>query len=612
MSEMKVKNIKRGFSFLIFPLSLFLFWLFIFTLFRGLFLYTYYNDISSLMGFWKGIKLDVSAACFLLALPSFLWLINQFKNTRLLSKLSLIISLILLFCLILIELSSIFLFKEWGTTINERAITYLFQFEDGAKTTAEYITLSSTLTIIFFFLLGGIILTKIHSQFKTPSPSLRHKVITSILILGFLVIGMRGGLQKIPLNIGEAFYSNNQTENYLSVNKTYYFIKSVLQKNVSKHIDYKDQLESFKSSLYPDNPSLKIELFDLPKPNIVFVVLEGCPSIVFENLGKTPEITPNFSSLCDSGLLFNQIYSSGFRTDQGLLSIFSGIPAIPYKNLMANVEKSSSFPSLFKDFKNEGYYTSFIYGGDVNFSNLSAYFNHSNIDQLLSKDDFDPDKQLISWGVPDEFVFNRMIKELTNQPTPFFTGMITQSTHQPFDYNFTQKFSGDSEEVKYKNAVSYMDSCLGDFLKKAQQENWYDSTIFVIVSDHGSMHLTSIDFNSHERFHVPLLFIGHPLKNKWKGKEISTIGNSHDIPSTLLSSLHLADEDYELSKNLLDSTLNHAYWITEHTLGWIIPTQKLVLNHEKKEVYFIENEMDTSSKLNALLYYNLVKQMLNN
>jgi len=71
----------------------------------------------------------------------------------------------------------------------------------------------------------------------------------------------------------------------------------------------------------------------------------------------------------------------------------------------------------------------------------------------------------IEWGVPDDYLFNKAMLELHNKKEPFFSCILTQSTHRPFDLNGSFKFGDKTAEDKYKSTVFYTDSCIGNSSK---------------------------------------------------------------------------------------------------------------------------------------------------
>jgi len=109
-------------------------------------------------------------------------------------------------------------------------------------------------------------------------------------------------------------------------------------------------------------------------------------------------------------------------------------------------------------------------------------------------------------------------------------------------------FSGKSYEDEYDNAAYYSDTCLGEFISKARNTEWYRNTLFIILGDHGTR-IGNVNEYDFKRFNIPMLWLGGAVANK--GTYINSYGSQTDLPNTLLSQLNIPADQYEFSKNLL-------------------------------------------------------------
>ena len=82
------------------------------------------------------------------------------------------------------------------------------------------------------------------------------------------------------------------------------------------------------------------------RPNIVMIILESFTADVVASLGGDKRTDPNLEKMISEGIFFDSIYSSGTRTDQGIVSVLNGWPATPYHSIMRSSEKSMRLPSL--------------------------------------------------------------------------------------------------------------------------------------------------------------------------------------------------------------------------------------------------------------------------
>ncbi|HOE05124.1 MAG TPA: LTA synthase family protein [Bacteroidales bacterium] len=596
---MKCNN--RGYYYL--PL-LFAFWMFVFALLRLMF---YWVNAKSGINYFEGMehgwRTDLATTGYLVFLPAVFWFSGNFFSSASvrLNKIGFLFSAVCFTLICFIDVVSLPLFPEWGSTFNLRAITSTESPGEAAITFLDYFKLKWLLMFLTPTVLGIFALHRIMLHFSNHIGNKVHRIALPLIVLPLLLLGMRGNIGKVPIQVSSAFYSHNQTANFLAVNKTFYFVSTLKQK---KHLEIesiafdKTELAQTWAKLYPEPAEGDtLSILTTLRPNIVVIVLEGCPADVFEPLGGFEGISPNFTELCKQGLLFNQIYASGFRTDQGMLNILSGLPALPFLNLMSDTELSRKYPSVLTELHNSGYFTSYMYGGDAGFSNFSFYFRHNNISAIVDKNSFSAKERCISWGVPDNFLFQRAGQELNTYKQPFFACIMTQSTHSPFDLQEKPHFPGEEISEKFKSSAYFTDSCIASFLNVNRNSEWYRNTIFIVVSDHGSLYLGNRDFNDHNRFRIPLLFYGEVLKPEFRGKTNATVGNSHDLPATLLTQLGLDYSPFPFSKNLLATSIyHHAFWITEQNIGWITSDRRMVFNFSTRDIYFTEG--DTSNNKN--------------
>jgi len=140
--------------------------------------------------------------------------------------------------------------------------------------------------------------------------------------------------------------------------------------------------------LYAPKKDSVISVLTTNRPNIVLFVLESFTADVFEALGGEKGVTPNLDSTLHHGILFNNIYSQGYRTDQGLADVLSGFPATPNFSIMMQPEKYPKLPFLPKILSDAGYHNSFYYGGELDFANMKAYLLQSGISDLHDKSSY--------------------------------------------------------------------------------------------------------------------------------------------------------------------------------------------------------------------------------
>ena len=140
----------------------------------------------------------------------------------------------------------------------------------------------------------------------------------------------------------------------------------------------------------------------------------------------------------------------------------------------------------------------------------------------------------------DEYVFSKQLADLKTEQQPFFSVLLTLSSHQPFEVPLanTPFDNGNSLPQQFKKAAYYTDYCLGNYFKEAKKQPWYAKTLFVLVADHGHRLPLERDMNMPESRRITLLFCGGALKNEYQGKTVEKIIAQTDLPAIILSQLN--------------------------------------------------------------------------
>lgn len=588
----------------------FLFLISVFNLYRILFIISNARDADDApWAFYYGIGLDISIASYCLLFPLFVFAIAPFSSWMKRNKNRVLFGYtIVVFTLIsLIEVAGIPLFKEWGTTLNSRGLGYL------RYTNEAMVSIGNSGTLIYFGLLfivlfsGVRFLKQLNQLAAQPPLNTLRRYPVFFAITALLVVGLRGGVQGLPISVSSAFFSKNPQSNFAAVNKTFYLFYDLTKKYDYSAIKGKyseSELDDFYNETFkPVVATDHEEIITLEKPNIVLILLEGWPAKIIEpDLG----CTPHFAKLREEGLYFDQVYASGFRTDQGLLSILSGVPALPGLNILSDVNLVKQFPSVVQTYNETGYHTLFFYGGSLDFSNLKNYFYHNATQTLVGKSDFPANERSLSWGVPDHLVFKKVVSTFNQTRQPFFATILTLCSHPPFDFPGEKKFGSDTVEDKFKNTVHYLDKSIHDFMEQSKKTEWFDNTLFLFVADHGSVYLEDIDFDDHERFHIPFLVYGKPLNEALHGKTLHYIANHHDIPATLLALSGIENTQFPFSQNIFQKSVP-AFWIKDTTMGWLTSENSLIVNYEKDEFFDDKKYRGSEAeKSDAMKFYSLV------
>jgi len=552
----------------------------LFALFRLLFLIAGHDKIRELghdhihLSFYYGLRLDLSATAYLLIIPFILLCISAFSKLQLFLFHRIYHSLIS-FILAFVCTANLVVFHFWNALINWRALTYL---SEPGQAMASATFLQSLLVIFFFLglLIGQHFLFRFiagRSALTFNEQPVGKKVTALLLLLAFEVICLRGGLNELPVNESSAYYSEHEVLNLAAVNPLWHLAHDVYYAGISTANPYAftDDKKAGEevNRLFECTADSIPEILTTTQPNVVIIILESFTADVVAELAGEKNVAPAFNQLAKDGLLFTNVYASGFRTDQGIVSVISGFPAIPSYSIMRNIEKSAKLPSLADYFRKKNYATSFYYGGSTDFSNMRSYLINSRFEKIINEHDFDAHALRNKWGVHDEFVLDKQGIEMNTMAKPFFSVIMTLSCHEPFDVPGEKSFSGSSEADQFRNAAAYSDHSLGQYFEKVRTLPWFSKTLFILVADHGHELPGNRNMAFPEGHHIPVLFYGDVIKKEFRGMQAGKTGGHHDIAATLLSQLDTGSTTFSWSKNLLDKCPGFGYYELDDGFGWI-------------------------------------------
>ncbi|MBT6651053.1 MAG: sulfatase-like hydrolase/transferase, partial [Flavobacteriales bacterium] len=534
-------------------IKLFVFWLFYFFVNRLFFIANYLEEFSKISSdellqiFPNSFGLDISFIGYLsVVIVLFLFFNSLALSKRINTFISGIIYWINTFFIVVSALiigGEISLYAEWGTKLNFTALSH---FENPSEvfatgSIANYITMLIALLIAVVFV--KIYSVYVHQYFIATKYNVKqfaYKLLKLPLVLGILLLIVRGGWQEIPINLSDAYFSNTIILNDVSVNPNWNLLQNILKnKSNFKGNPYKkhpqEKVDQFMNSLKNESDSTTYVL-STKTPNIVFVLLESWSADNVESLGGLQGITPNFKSLEKEGLLFTEFYSNGWKSDQGMAAIFSSFPVFPYVSIINQTDKARKLPCLNKSLKD--YHSSYFFGGQLTYGNIKGYLLSQGFDLVKDGDLFShlPSGSL---GVHDEYMFSEFKNELGKLPQPFMSALFTISSHSPYDFPAEHKLSFDSKEDKYVNSVAYTDRCLGDFMQSVKDEDWYANTLFVIVADHSHNSPVRRRLAEKERFKIPMIWFGNVIKTKYRGESWNKLGSHIDITPTILNQLDI-------------------------------------------------------------------------
>lgn len=541
-----------------------------------------------------GASLDAATAGYLTAFPFLLVLISIWFRKFPLKKILYgyyILAAALISIIFVVDMA---LYTFWGFKLDASVFLYIDSPKEALASVSVGFILLRVLAILLLIALNSWVLLKITPSVLTATRKRIAGTAGMLLLGGVLFIIIRGGVTESTSNIGQVYFSNEPFLNHSAVNPDFSLLSSM-----GKSQDFASEFNFFDEEkraalfdgLYPttDGDSI-IQVLNTKRPNILIILMEGFGGAFVEPLGGLPDVTPHFNRLSKEGVFFTNCYANSFRTDRGTVCTFSGYLGLPTASVMKIPAKSRTLPAIAEGLSKAGYKTDFLYGGDINFTNMKSYLLSTGYQRLTANTDFSLAEQTSNaWGVNDDITFEYLYNQLRNRKEegPWHTAFLTLSSHEPFEVPYHRL------EDKIPNAFAYTDECLGKFVDRLKQTPAWKDLLVICLPDHG-FYYPREGSNAMPRFyHIPLLWLGGAVKQPM---QVDKIMNQTDLAATLLGQLGLEHTAFTFSRNVLGSDYKYpfAFYSFNNGFSFRDSTGVTVFDNNSGSILFDEPEDDES------------------
>ena len=541
-----------------------------------------------------GASLDAATAGYLTAFPFLLVLISIWFRKFPLKKILYgyyILAAALISIIFVVDMA---LYTFWGFKLDASVFLYIDSPKEALASVSVGFILLRVLAILLLIALNSWVLLKITPSVLTATRKRTAGTAGMLLLGGVLFIIIRGGVTESTSNIGQVYFSNEPFLNHSAVNPDFSLLSSM-----GKSQDFASEFNFFDEEkraalfdgLYPttDGDSI-IQVLNTKRPNILIILMEGFGGAFVEPLGGLPDVTPHFNRLSKEGIFFTNCYANSFRTDRGTVCTFSGYLGLPTASVMKIPAKSRTLPAIAEGLSKAGYKTDFLYGGDINFTNMKSYLLSTGYQRLTANTDFSLAEQTSNaWGVNDDITFEYLYNQLRNRKEegPWHTAFLTLSSHEPFEVPYHRL------EDKIPNAFAYTDECLGKFIDRLKQTPAWKDLLVICLPDHG-FYYPREGSNAMPRFyHIPLLWLGGAVKQPM---QVDKIMNQTDLAATLLGQLGLEHTAFTFSRNVLGSDYKYpfAFYSFNNGFSFRDSTGVTVFDNNSGSILFDEPEADES------------------
>jgi arylsulfatase A-like enzyme len=456
--------------------------------------------------------------------------------------------------------------------------------------------------LIFIFVLIIFLLINLYNRISLSRPEKYERkpvrewlyvTITFFIVCGLATLGLRGGFQRVPIDVVNAGSMTSSEQVPIVLNTPFTLIKSMGHQSLEETLFFSEQeLESIYSPIHHYKDSF------FRKKNVVVLILESF-SKEYTKLGNRHGVTPFLDSLMEHSLVFTNAFSNGTKSIEGIPAILSGLPSLMENPFINSIYANNEQTSLATLLKQEGYTTAFFHGGINGTMNFTDWAPSAGFDKYYGQDEYSNNDDFDGyWGIWDEPFLQFSIKKMNEYKQPFLSSVFTLSSHHP--YFIPQKYRNRFKKRELENAesIQYADHALKQFFNEAQKTEWYKNTLFVLTADHAG--ISSHPFYSHfvGNLSIPILFYepGSNLKGTYKN-----VFSQIDILPSTMALLGYNKPFFAFGQSFSSNKTHHCFYYANATYHQYKDSMTYRYNkHKLTSVY--------NYKKDSLLYEELVNR----
>lgn len=503
---------------------------------------------------WHGLTLDATVAGYVTALPLLaallsLWVRLPGKVWRWVLTVWFVLVAVLTAAIFAVDIA---LYEHWGFRLDATLLIYLSDPKEAMASVDFWLGVRQTL--LFALYAGGMIwvyrrIMRLFDPGPQPGRVALAGTLACVMLAGFDFLAIRGGTGASVANVSKVCFSPTMFLNHAATNPVFSFLASVGdRKDYAQEYPFFDErtlaakFDALRGNGPSEGPSERV--LTTPRPNVVVVILESFARTVMDETVDGEPVMPHMQRLKGEGVWFENFFANSFRTDRGEVALLSGFPAQTRMSVMKLPAKAATLPSLARSLGREGYRTSFAYGGDLNFTNQAAYLYATGWQELVWQKDLRFDAPVSDWGWDDALMcdwFADRVIALDAAQEPFLAGMLTLSSHKPFDVPYA-KFAD-----PVLNAMAFSDECVGRMIDRLKASPAWENLLVVLVADHGYPYPRTLAYNEPLRHRIPMIWTGGAVAGP---RTVAEYASQIDLCATLLAQMDVAHDEFEYGKDI--------------------------------------------------------------
>ncbi|MDR1793330.1 MAG: sulfatase-like hydrolase/transferase [Bacteroidales bacterium] len=497
-------------------------------------------------------------------------------------------------------------FARFSVTAFQWMDSPLFLFKMIAQEPRYYVYFFVLLAILVLFF---IILNRQFKHFqgiRFEKSTIKTKLILSgsyVLILGLIFVSMRGRIAaKSPIHTGTAYFCNDPFFNQLGLNPTFTLMDSFSTSSSEnpKLMQSADALRLTQSflgidTLFEQSPLkryIETQSQIKHKKNVILVIMESMSAARMSRFGNTQNLTPFLDSLARNGYSFDNTWTAGIHTYNGIFSTLCSFVALFDYHPMLDASMLR-YNGIANTLKKNGYSTLFFTTHDGQFDNVEGFLYANDFQQVISQKDYPAKEILSTLGVPDDYMFRfsmPLLNDLHQKNQPFLAVFMTASNHGPIILpNYFVPQNKDLPQTE--QIVEYSDWAIRQLITLSLEQNWFENTIFVFIADHGAalspIYEMSLNYN-----HTPFIIYA---PNFLKPQIFTQPTMQMDVFPTIMGVLNLPYTNNTMGVDVLKTKRPYAFFCADDKTGVIDSTYFLIIRKTGETLLYNYAEKSTEN-----------------
>lgn len=286
----------------------------------------------------------------------------------------------------------------------------------------------------------------------------------------------------------------------------------------------------------------------------------------FAHIGIVPKMQALMNS--ENSAYIPTMLPNGGNTINAVNGLVTGLPENGiYANYQPISFKEKYAAGIGNIIKSLGYRTVFWYGGYAGWEDVKKFAEAQGFDEFHCADEFGTDTDNV-WGCDDAVLFRHTEEYLSKQQKDdkVFHMILTMSNHAPYIIDVDRvgfpreavraklpvDISKDNNTLTELGHIWYGDKTMGDFVANAEQ--LLPDSLFVITGDHMERFTFAMEQDARVMMSVPCIFYGRGVEPSWFNAK--STGSHIQIAGTLAEILGPAGFSYaSLQPSMFDSDI---------------------------------------------------------